>query len=126
MGNKRIYMKIKLCILLTAIALSGCATTFSEENPSAYAESLAQAKVLLKSNKGVEKYEKYYNLSNHKALAQSKVSSAGAYSSNRTSKKFAMESALEICNQRLLKKYSEITDRVSCEIINVDNEWVSH
>ncbi|TEW52442.1 hypothetical protein [Psychromonas algicola] len=118
-------MKIKLCILLTAIALSGCATTLSEENPSAYAESLAQAKVIFKSKTGAPRYEKYYNFPNHKAWAQSKVSSANSYVTNKTSKEFAIEIAIENCNQLLLKKYSKITDRVSCEIINVDNEWVS-
>lgn len=118
-------MKNNTWVLVTLLALSGCSTALSEQNPTAYEESLKKAKIILKSNKGVDKYEKYYNSNFHKAFAQSKVNGAGGYSTNKTSKKFAIESALEHCHQRLLKNYDEITDRVSCEIVNVDNEWVT-
>lgn len=116
-------MKNKLTVLCVAVVLSGCAS-LSEKNPEAYAESLAVAKETLKTNTNVDKYKKYYNAPNHKAFALSKVSSAAAYSSNHASKRSAMESALDICNERLLKKQNKITDKVSCEIVNVDNEWI--
>ena len=117
-------MKINICMLVAVIFLTGC-TTLSEKNPKHYEESLKKAQTIIKSNKGVGKYEKYYNSHFHKAFAQSKVNGAGGYSTNKTSKEFAIEAALELCHQRLLKKYDEITDRVSCEIVNVDNEWVT-
>lgn len=118
-------MKKYICVLVAIVSLTACTTTPSDADPLAYKKSLEQAKTILKTNKSVKKYEKYYNLPNSKAFAQSKVNSAAAYATNKTSVKFAMDIALEICHQRLLKKYDAITDRVSCEIVNVDNEWVS-
>jgi len=118
-------MKNSALILLALLTLSGCVTTRSEKDPAAYEASLNTAKIILKSNQGVERYEKYYDLVSHKAFAQSKVNSAGAYSSGNAKREYAIENALELCNKRLLKRYDEITDKVSCEIVNVDNEWVS-
>ena len=124
-------MNNKIWVLLGLFSLSGCSASFSlgspdslsDLDPIAYEKSLEVAKVTLKSNKGVKKYKKYYNAPTHKALAQSKVNSVGGYATNKTSKEYAIEAALESCHRRLLKKYDEITDRVSCEIINIDNEW---
>ena len=110
--------------LILLVALTGCAV-LSETERSAYNESLEKAKTIIKSNKGVEVYKKYYWYTQHKAMAQSKVSSAGGYAKNMTSRDFAIEIALEQCHKRLLMRYDEITDKVSCEIINVDNEWVN-
>ena len=117
-------MKNKLSVLCVAVVLSGCAS-LSEENPEAYAESLVQAKTVLKSNRAIELYQKYYDLPDNKAFAQSKVSGAVYYVTFSGSKKLAASQALERCNDLLLKRHSEITDKVSCEIVNVNNEWVS-
>ena len=102
--------------------MSGCSTQLSEKQPEQYANSLEKAKTLIKSNRGVDKYEKYYNAPSHKAFAQSKINSTGSFATNKTSKEYAIETALEDCNRRLLKKYDAITEKVSCKIINVDNE----
>jgi len=118
-------MKKSALTLVALFTLSGCATTLSEEDPAAYEASLDSAKVILKSNQALNKYKKYYNFPGHKAFAQSKVNGTGGYSVNNTSKEYAIEVALELCHQRLLKRYEEITDSVSCEIVNVDNEWVT-
>jgi hypothetical protein len=115
-------MKNKVCLLFVVLVLAGCATT-DEEN--LYAESLAQAKTILKSNRSVEMYEKYYHKPNHKAFVQSKVNGTSAYATFNTSTEFAIESALERCNDMLRKKYKEITDKVSCEVVNIDNKWIT-
>ncbi|TCS42060.1 hypothetical protein [Reinekea marinisedimentorum] len=118
-------MKNQICIFLTAFALTGCATTLSTKDPAAYEESYEQAKVTLKTNNALGMYEKYYNKPDHKAWAQSKGTRASSYVTNKTTADFAIELALENCNQQLLKKYDEVSDRIACEIINVDNQWVS-
>lgn len=114
----------KYIILLVSV-LSGC-STLSDKNPDMYAESFEQAKIILKSNNALKRFKKYYNAPNHKALAQSKINGAGAFATNNTSEKHAIESALAICQQRLLKKFEKITDEVSCEIVNVNNVWVGN
>lgn len=115
-------MKRAASLLLSVALLSGCALTRVDEDPAAYASSLAQAKEILKSNSALEKYETYYNKRDHKAMAQSKTRSAGSYAANRTSQAQAIEDALAMCNDRL----KVVTELVACEIINVDNEWVTH
>lgn len=117
-------MKNKLSLLCVAVILSGCAST-SEKDPEAYAKSLAQAKTVLKSNRAIELYQKYYDLPDNKAFAQSKVSGAVSYVTFSGSKELAASQALERCNDLLLKRHSEITDKVSCKIVNVNNEWIS-
>lgn len=118
-------MKNKICILLTAFAFTGCATTLSTKDPAAYAESYDKAAVTLKTNNALSMFEKYYNKPDHKAWAQSKTTKASSYVTNKTTTEHAIELALENCNQQLLKKYDEVTDKMSCEIINIDNEWVT-
>lgn len=95
----------------------------SPQNNISFEESYKKAKKVLKSNKALNKYEKYYYENENKAIAQSKINSAWQFVYNRTSKEYAIEDALNMCNQRLLKKYDKLTDLVSCELIKVNNEW---
>jgi hypothetical protein len=117
-------MNNKLYLLIAVISLSGCARQ-SEQNPEQYAKSLETAKTIIKHNTGINKYERYYNAPNHKAWAKSKVSGAWSYTADHYSKESAMEEVLKRCNNNLLKKYDAITEEISCEIINVDNEWIN-
>lgn len=117
-------MKKTICLLFTAIILTGCSAV-SEKEQAEYAKSLEQAKTILKSNKAVEKYEVYYDQESHKAWAQSNIDAKWAYTSDKTTKEHAMDTAIKLCHKSLLKKYDEITDSVSCEIVNVDNQWVT-
>lgn len=96
-------MKNEICILLTAVALTGCATTLSTKDPAAYEASLEQAKTTLKTNNALAMFEKYYNKPDHKAWAQSKATKASSYVTNKTTAEYAIELALENCNQQLLK-----------------------
>ena len=107
------------------VVLTGCASSLSRKNPVEFAESLAEAKTILKSNRAIEVYQKYYDLPTHKAFAQSKISSVAAYATFRGTKRLAISEALKNCNELLLKRHDEITDKISCEIVNIDNEWVS-
>ena len=117
-------MKNKLCLLFTVLVLTGCATTSDEEN-TLYAQSLEQANITLKSNNAVKLYKKYYYKPDHKAFAQSKINSTVAYATNRTGTEYAIEAALKKCHELLLKKYDEISGEVSCEVVNIDNQWMS-
>lgn len=117
-------MNYKLCLILAVILLSGCARK-SEKYPDHYAQSLETAKTVLKRNSGVDKYEKYYNARNHKAWAQSKVSGIWSFSVDYYSKESVIAEVLQRCNDHLSRQYGAITEEVSCEIINVDNEWVN-
>jgi len=123
--NRENRMKNNIIILVALLTLSGCMTTQSGKDPAAYEASLNTAKRVLKSNRALERYENYYDFPSHKAFAQSKVSAAYSYSSFNAEKEYAIEKALELCHEALLKRYDEITDSVSCEIVNIDNEWVT-
>ncbi|MCV2403248.1 hypothetical protein OFY17_10190 [Marinomonas sp. C2222] len=93
--------------------------------PSDYATALEKAKKVLKSNRAIPLFEKYYHKPNHKVFVQSKVHAGVAYSTNKTSVEAAKEIAMGTCHKNLLKKYAEITDEISCEVINIDGEWVT-
>jgi len=120
-------MKKNICLLLAPIILAGCSSFYdlSERNPTEYAESFKKAESILKRNRALENFKKYYNSANHKAIAVSKVSSHVGFSKDFSNEKLAIEDALGRCNNYLLKKHKEITSEVTCEIVNVDNKWIT-
>lgn len=120
-------MKKNICLLLAPLVLVGCSSfsELSEQNPTQYAESYKKAESIFKRNRALENFEKDYNAANHKAIAVSKVSTHVGFSNDRMTEKLAIEDALERCNDYLLKKHKEITSTITCEIVNVDNKWIT-
>jgi len=125
MNIKGDMMKKSALILVTLATLSGCVTPQSEQYSAEYEESLTTARKILKNSQVVDKYQKYYSYTSHKAFAKSKINSVWSYSAGNTKKEYAIEKALASCNEQLLKNYDQITDSVSCEIVNINNEWVN-
>ncbi|MCV2403247.1 hypothetical protein OFY17_10185 [Marinomonas sp. C2222] len=105
-------------MLAVLVVLAGCA-----KDP-VYLESLQQGEHLLRSEKAVQFYEKYYEYPQHKAFAQSKNGSLRAYASYKTNEIYAIEDALARCNTGVLKYVDKLTLKDSCEVLNINNEWV--
>lgn len=118
-------MRIKksVYLLLSTIIFTGC--TSNPEDQHKYEKALSKAKEVIKSNKAINAFETYYDAPNNKAFAQSKVSGIATYAINRSSEKVAIDDALHRCNYLLIKvaKYKKITNDISCEIVNVNDEW---